>query len=96
MDADDSNSGFTMFSSQGDKKTYLVVPEDLKFKVKVILETEIKKIGYQLREGTELPCDKDVGGVCLYYFQLVFKLNRLRDPLRFSSGASYCRVQVRT
>ena len=100
MDDDDSNGAFEMFSSQGDKKTYSVVPEDLTFKVKVILETENKRIGYTLREGTELPCDKDVGGLYYYYFHLVpfymFNLNRLQDPLRFSSGAKYYWVQVRT
>ena len=61
-DYDDSNSGFEMFCSQGDKKTFDEVPEDTIFKVKVVEDTKFKNIGYKLKKGVALPCDKIVAG----------------------------------
>ena len=63
------NDSFEIFGSQEQKDTFLNVPEDTLFKIRVLDENklEIKKIGYLLKSGTELPCEKIVQG-----FNLIF------------------------
>ena len=63
MSSDENYSDFEMLSSQ-EKKSYSTVPEDTVFRIKVISEIPAKKIGYRLKMGTDLPCDKDLGGLC--------------------------------
>ena len=63
MESEDSNSCFEMFGSQGHKKSFESVPEDAVYKVKVLGNPKNKRIGYKLKEGTELPCDKEVEGL---------------------------------
>ena len=54
---------FELISSQGEKKSYDSVPDDTIYRVKVVGESEIpKKFGYNLRKGTEIPIEKDIGG----------------------------------
>ena len=67
MDNDDSNSCYELISSQGRREEFSKVPEDIVFRFKVIDKNETKKIAYKLKEGVELPCEKDVGGYLRTY-----------------------------
>ena len=64
MTDDDSNSGFEMISSQPDKDTFEFVPDDRKYKFKIIsrLEMAPKKVGYLLKKGLMLPYTTNSGG----------------------------------
>ena len=62
-DADDSNSGFELMSSQPEKQTYSSAPEDAiyKLKVKPIMGSS-RKMSYRLKKGTSLPYTTLTGG----------------------------------
>jgi hypothetical protein len=64
MNEEDSNSGFEMISSQPDKPSHETVPEDKKFKFKIMSRLEIpaKKVGYLLKKGLMLPYTTNSGG----------------------------------
>ena len=72
---EDSNSGFELLSSQGERKSFSKVPENTLFNIKVFGEVKSQKIGYKLMEGTDLPCTKIVGGTfCSRCPSVYFKL----------------------
>ena len=64
MTDDDSNSGFEMISSQPDKDIFEYVPDDRKYKFKIISRLEVgpKKVGYLLKKGLMLPYTTNSGG----------------------------------
>ena len=78
---DDSNSGFEMISSQPDKDSFEYVPDDRKYKFKIISRLEVgpKKVGYLLKKGLMLPYTTNSGG-CSH------KLNIFKMYIFFYSG----------
>ena len=63
----ESDDDFQIFSSQEEKKSYLVVPEDTLFKIKISESNKVKKVGYRLKKGVDLPCEKLVDGFNLRF-----------------------------
>ena len=59
---DDSNSGFELFSSQPEKRSYDEVPVATLFKFRIKDADNARKISYKLKQGTLLPYTTNIGG----------------------------------
>ena len=58
----DEDSDFELCSSQPEKKVFDVVPEDKRYKFKVMDPENSRKISYILKQGMRLPYSTNVGG----------------------------------
>ena len=91
-------SDFEIMSSQPEKQVFSSAPEDIIFKFKVQpLVGSLRKFGYRLKEGTNLPYTSFTGGKILTklnFFKLL-SLTRISHQILNFPRAFSCWIQMR-